>query len=413
MRYLQHFFFFSFFLFFLFPSLSSAVTRERGGGAEQPVLIEIFERQDCAHCQAEKKYLETLQQTRNDMDVRYIDIGTDTGKVLFDEFTGAQKLSKATPITIIGATILQGFDAEATTGKRIEELINGQKEKASVGIEGLLSGTSSNIDSTKGSACDGEICTIPKEEPFLVTLPFTNVTFDVMKYSLPVLAGILGLIDGFNPCAMWVLVTFLLVLVQLGSRKRMLMIAGLFILAETVMYYLILNVWFTTWDFVGLDRFVTPIVGIVSICGGLFFLYEWYSSDGTCKVVNLEGRAKISGRIKKLASEPFTWITALGVIMLAFSVNVIEFACSIGIPQAFTKIIEMNNLSFWQTQGYMADYIFFYMIDDFLVFGLALWGFDKLHLTEKYSKWSNLIGGILMLFLGWLLIFHPIALRFL
>jgi uncharacterized membrane protein HdeD (DUF308 family) len=150
----------------------------------------------------------------------------------------------------------------------------------------------------------------------------------------------------------------------------------------------------------------------VAVGGGVFFLYEWYQSDGTCQVVDLQGRAKISGRIKKLASEPFTWLTAVGVIALAFSVNIIEFACSIGIPQAFTKIIELNKLNFWQTQGYMMDYIFFYMIDDFFVFGLALWGFDKLHLTQSYSKWSNLIGGVLMLILGYLLIFHPAALRF-
>lgn len=189
-------------------------------------------------------------------------------------------------------------------------------------------------------------------------------------------------------------------------------VAGLFILAETVMYYLILNIWFTTWDFIGLDRIVTPIVGLISIGGACFFLYEWYASDGTCKVVASGERMRISGRIKRLAVEPFTWLTAVGVIGLAFSVNIIEFACSIGIPQAFTKIIELNHLGFWQTQGLMFDYIFFYMIDDFLVFGLALWGFDKLYLTQKYSKWSNLIGGILMLLLGVLLIFSPQLLRF-
>jgi len=406
----------SFFLFLLcFSSFThtSFASEETSLKSEYPVLIQLFVRQDCAHCQAEKKYLE-MQRTKrgNAIEIEYIDIGTEEGKALFSLFTEKKNLSKATPLTVIGVAILQGFDSEETTGRRIGALIDTNQNKPRVGIEGLLSGISSTVDDVQGSVCDDEVCTTPKAEPFFVTIPFVGSTVYVMQYSLPALSGILGLIDGFNPCAMWVLVTFLLVLVQMGSRKRMWIIAGLFIMAETVMYYLILNVWFTTWDFVGLDRFVTPIVGIVSIGGGLFFLYEWYTSDGTCKVVNLEGRAKISGRIKKLASEPFTWLTALGVIFLAFSVNVIEFACSIGIPQAFTKIIQMNDLGFLQTQGYMALYIFFYMIDDFLVFGLALWGFDKLHMTEKYSKWSNLIGGILMLLLGYLLVFYPSMLRF-
>lgn len=398
--------------FFFFPGFAFAQTTPVTDPGK--VLIEMFERQDCAHCQAEKAYLEELSQKRSDIEVRFVDIDTDEGKQLFNQFTEAQKLSKATPITVIGATVLQGFDSEETTGKRIESLVDANRGGQRIGVAGLLSGQASEIEKTRGAICDSTtgICTMPAPEPLFVTIPFTGKTIDAAKYSLPVLSGILGLVDGFNPCAMWVLVTFLIVLVQMGSRRRMWVVAGLFIIAETVMYYLILNVWFTAWDFVGLDRFVTPIVGAVATLGGLFFLYEWYTSDGTCKVVNLEGRAKISGRIKKLASEPFTWLTAASVIALAFSVNVIEFACSIGIPQAFTKIIEMNNLNFWQTQGYMLDYIFFYMVDDFLVFGLALWGFEKIHLTQVYARWSNLIGGVLMLVLGYLLIFYPQMLRF-
>ena len=42
-----------------------------------------------------------------------------------------------------------------------------------------------------------------------------------------------------------------------------------------------------------------------------------------------------------------------------------------------------------------------------VVFGLAIWGFEKMHLTEKYSQWSALIGGVLMLILGYLLMFRP------
>ena len=87
-------------------------------------------------------------------------------------------------------------------------------------------------------------------------------------------------------------------------------------------------------------------------------------------------------------------------------------ACSIGIPQAFTKIVELNQLSWLPTQGLMMLYILAYMIDDFIVFGLALWGAEKLQLTTKYAKWTNLIGGVLMIALGILLIFLPSVLKF-
>ena len=213
---------------------------------------------------------------------------------------------------------------------------------------------------------------------------------------------------------MWVLVTFLIILMQMGSKRQMWIVVGSFLAAEAIMYYLILNVWLQVWDFIGMDRIITPLVGIVSVVGGLFFLYEWYKSLGTemaCRVVDMEDRSRIVRKIRQLATSKFTLLTLFGIVVLAFSVNIIEFACSIGYPQAFTKIIQVNNLGFWHTQYLMAIYIFFYMVDDLIVFGLALWGFDKIHMTEAFSRWSALLGGLLMLFLGYMLIAHPEILR--
>lgn len=381
--------------------------------AEDKVLVEVLGRPDCAHCDAEKAFLSDLSSRRADFEVRFYDIEGSSGRDLFDRVTESEKLSKSTPITIVGTTIVQGFDKPETTGKRIETLVDENLGKKNYGFEGLLSaGGSSGVEKTIGGTCDdGAVCRTPGGEPFLVSVPFFG-TVDVARYSLPALASVLGFVDGFNPCAMWVLVTFLLVLVQLGDRRKVWTVAGLFILAEAVMYYLILNVWFGTWDFVGLDRIVTPVVGLIAIGGGLFFLYEWLYSDGTCVVVDVKKRAKISGQIRKLATEPFTWITASGIVALALSVNVIEFACSIGIPQAFTKIIEMNHLGFLQTQGLMAIYIFFYMVDDLVVFAFALWGAGKLQQTNAYVRWCNLFGGVLMVVLGLLLLLKPEILKF-
>ena len=89
------------------------------------------------------------------------------------------------------------------------------------------------------------------------------------------------------------------------------------------------------------------------------------------------------------------------------SVNVIEFACSVGIPQTYTKILQINNVAFWQRQLYTFIYIVGYMVDDILVFGLALLSVNKLQLTTKYSRWVNLFGGILMIILGLILLIKP------
>ncbi len=380
--------------------------------AEQLTPISVLVRDDCAHCQDEKEFLEQLSTERSDFEIIYHDIYTPEGEDLFNRVTEAEGLTKSTPITLLGNRIIQGFGTAETTGKRIKDLLDQSADKETFGFEDFLAagGSQGEVEQVAGGVCDEENCVLEDEE-LLVDTPFFGA-IDVKRFSLPVMASILGLIDGFNPCAMWVLVTFLLVLLQVGNKRKMLEIAGLFIVAEAIMYYLILNVWFTTWDFVGLDHIVTPIVGLIAIGGGIFFLYEGIKSDGTCQVTNLEQRSKIQKRIKDIASKPMTWAAAGGIIALAFSVNIIEFACSVGIPQAFTKIVEINNLSGLYTQFLMFLYILFYMIDDFIVFGIALYGADKLHLTTKYSKYSNIVGGVLMLVLGALLIFAPSLLRF-
>jgi len=394
-------------LFFSFqPSLAAS---------EEKISVIVFEREECGHCQDEKAFLTELQKIRSDFIVDYHDIVKPEHRQHFDQIAVLEKLPKVTPITIINTTVLQGFDTAETTGKRIIQLLDQNSDKEKVNFEKFLAmgGSKGIAEKVKGGVCEegsGE-CALPSSGEFLVNIPFYGA-LDLKPFSLPIISLILGFVDGFNPCAMWVLVTFLIVLMEIGDKRRMWQIAGLFILAETMMYYLILNVWFTTWDFIGLDQIVTPIIGVIAIGGGFFFLWEGFTSDGTCKVTSSEQKRKTHFRIKELVNRPLTWFTALGVISLAFSVNIIEFACSIGIPQAFTKIIELNHLSFWATQAQMAIYIFFYMIDDFVVFGLALWSFEHLHLAQKYSKYCNILGGVLMLILGYLLIFSPGALRF-
>ncbi len=381
---------------------------------ENQILIEVFEREECQHCQDLREYLGELSDERDDFFVNYYDLAEEENYQLWEEFVELEGLTKSTPIVLIGDNIINGFDSGETTGLYIEDLLDSGSFEENVSFSEFIAlGGSGKVENT-GSGCeeDSEGCVVEfDEEPFYVKIPFVG-SVDVKQYSLPTMSVILGFIDGFNPCAMWVLVTFLLVLVQVGDKKKMWQIAGLFILAETVMYYLILNVWLTVWDFVGLDNIITPIVGIVAIGGGIFFLYEWKTSDGTCKVTNLKQRSKTKKKISKIVEAEMTFLTVLAILGLALSVNIIEFACSIGIPQTFTKILDLNVLSFWKQQFYMLLYILFYMIDDFLVFGIALYGIEKIGMTQKYSKWCNLIGGLLMLILGAILIFGPELLVF-
>ena len=397
-----------FFVISMVGTLSSAVDK---------VKIEYFGRKDCKNCANLEKFLTELSNKRKDFE--YIEYKIDENgenKKFFDEVTTKLKLVKGTPIIYLNGHIIQGFNTPDTTGKEIVKLIDeGKKANSVLTLEEYVkNGKYENI-SSNGSVCEGdEVCEIPgltkdAYRQVIVNIPFINKGVDLTDYSLPLMSLILGTVDGFNPCAMWVLVLFLTALIAVGSKTKMFRVAGLFILAEAVMYYLILNAWLYTWDFVGLDKWVTPIVGIVGIIGGIFFVRNYLKKGDelSCEVTDFKKRAKISNQIREIANKPFTLLTALGIIGLALSVNVIEFACSVGIPQTYTKILQINNISFWNRQIYTFIYIIGYMIDDIMVFGLALLSVNKLQLTTKYSKWVNLFGGILMIILGLILLLKP------
>lgn len=367
-------------------------------------MVYLFGRDSCGFCKAEKEFL-----TEAKIPYTYLNIVEDeAAKALYDQVTEKHNLSKVTPVTVIGERVFLGFNSPDTTGREMKEAIKAAQNSDVLTVEDHLK-LAPVQEVAFGGGCSDIGCTAATAS-YVFDLPIIG-TVDLKSFSLFTLSLMLGTIDGFNPCAMWVLITFLMLLAQAGSRQKMLFLAGLFIVAEAIMYNLILNVWYKTWDFVALDEIVTPLVGILALSGGTFFLYRWYRSSATalvCDITDIDSQTKTIGKLKAVINQPLTITTVLAIIVIAFSVNIIEFACSIGIPQAYTKILDLNMLTFVERQWYILVYTFGYMIDDFIVFGLAIWGFTRLEAHgAKYSRLSLLIGGVFMLILGLIMVFNP------
>lgn len=379
--------------------------------SEEPIVF-IFGRDDCGVCKALFAWVETEEEIHYE----YLNIIDDPqAKDLFNQVTEKHEVSKITPILVIGERVIVGFDGPETTGENIKLAIETARDSDIRTIEDHIAQAPRQDDVVVGGGCTELSCDAGVQREFNFDLPFLGVV-DLKSFSLFSLSAILGVIDGFNPCAMWVLITFLVILSQAGSRKKMIFLAGIFILAEAIMYNLILNVWYKTWDFIALDQYVTLFVGSLALGGGIFFLWRWHknkSVDLVCDITDIETQSKTINKLKAIVNQPITIASVFAILVIAFSVNIIEFACSIGIPQAYTKILDINALTFIQQQWYILVYTLGYMVDDLIVFGLAIWGYSKLQSHGgKYAQLSLLIGGVLMLLLGLLLIVDPSALVF-
>jgi glutaredoxin/uncharacterized protein (UPF0333 family) len=394
------------FLFsFLSPQAAVVAQEDLINEGASESMIYVFGRDDCGFCKKLFAYLEEEQLPF----VYYNIVEDEKAADLYDQVTQKHSVTKVTPISVVGEKVIVGFNSELTTGVQLKQAL---EESASSPIKTIEQHLEfAEVQKLEvGGGCSGLTCDEGNSGAYVFELPFLGVV-DLRTFSLFTLSLLLGVIDGFNPCAMWVLITFLVLLSQAGSKKKMIFLAGVFILAEGIMYNLILNVWYKTWDFVALDQIVTPLVGFLALGGGAFFLWRWNKNKDAklvCDTSDLDTQSKTINKFKEIIEKPITIATIFAILVVALSVNIIEFACSIGIPQAYTKILEMNSLLFLERQWYILVYTLGYMFDDVIVFGLAIWGYSKLESHGgKYAQMSLLVGGILMLLLGSLLIINP------
>ena len=231
-------------------------------------------------------------------------------------------------------------------------------------------------------------------------------------FSLPTLAVLLGLADGFNPCAMWALVYLLSLLVALRDRRKIWLLVGSFVLASGVLYFLFMTAWLNAFLLLGYLRPLTIAIGLGALVIGVVDLRAFIQTRGApvCAVGNHGFKKRTMGRMERLVAAPLTLATFLGVVALAFTVNAIEFACSAGLPAIFTHTLSLLQLSGSQYYGYILLYVLFFMLDDLLIFSLAAFTLQAT-MAGGYARYGKLVGGVVLVALGLLMLVAPEQLR--
>ena len=235
------------------------------------------------------------------------------------------------------------------------------------------------------------------------------------EVSLPLLAVVLGLVDGFNPCAMWILVFLISMLIGMKDRKKMWILGSTFILTSGLVYLFFMVSWLNLAVFLTSVKLIRLLIAIFSIVFGMYNIYRYVDGldkeDG-CDVTDKKERKKIIAKIKKITSNQKFVLSVIGIMALAASVNVLELLCSLGLPVIFTNVLAINHLSAWEYAIYIFIYLVFFLIDDIIVFVIAMMSMKIKGISNKYTKYSHLVGGIIMVILGILMALKPEWLMF-
>lgn len=382
--------------------------------ASNNLNIYLFWGDGCPHCTKEKAYLAEVLPNYPNVKLNKYEIYHSQDNVKLMQKT-SEKLnikSNGVPLLIIGDKEFVGY-AEGTTDKEIEARIKYCSENSCPDSVTELANASKDPVKTAPKEKTKDVSNENKVEK-IIDLPFIG-KINTINFSLPALAVIIGAIDGFNPCSMWVLMFLISLLLGMKSRKRMWALGGTFIVASAAVYFLFMAAWLQLILFLGFIAWIRIAIGLIALGIGGYHLYDYIKNrkNGVgCKVTGNEKRKLVFEKLKNIAHQNSLWMALGGIILLAFAVNLVELVCSAGFPAIFTQVLSLSNLPTWQYYAYILLYIFFFMLDDIIIFAIAMFTLKATGISTKYAKLSKVIGGILMIVIGIILVFKPELLMF-
>ena len=370
--------------------------------------VYLFHGDGCPHCKEERTYLKTVEKKINlvEYEVWYNEENEEFMNKVREEM-GITK--SGVPLTIIGNTYFLGYSE--TSSKVLSRAIDyySDSENYVDQIANIKEG-SFDKESLVDTFSEKEI---DENEKYIIKVPLIG-NVNMKNLSLTTAAVVIGLVDGFNPCAMWVLLFLISILIGMKDKKRMWILGTAFLLTSALVYMFIMFSWLNIVVRVSTSTFIRYLIGLFAIGGGAYNLYSYVKTRKTsgCVVVDDNKRKKIFGKIKKFTSEKSFFLAILGVMALAVSVNMVELACSAGLPLIFTQLLALNKVSGLVGLYYTLIYILFFLLDDLVIFIIAMITMNVTGISTKYNKYSHLIGGIVMLIIGLLLIFKYEVLTF-
>lgn len=366
------------------------------------INIYFFWAEGCPHCAAEKVFLDKLEQKYSNIKIYRLEVtkNFDNAKLLAKVGKKLNADVSGVPFTVVCTQYFIGWYNEETTGKALEDAIK-------FVLENNCSDVVSNLMTSKP---ENELeYQTPNSNmlPPKLTLPFLG-EIDVKTFSLPVLTILIAAVDGFNPCAMWVLLFLVSLLFGLQNTKRMWLLGSTFIIASAVVYFLFMIAWLKLVTFLGFIFWVRIAIGSIALVTAYLNLKEYFMNpEGGCKVVGEKKRSFVFENIKKFVVEKNFIIAVIGILLLSFAVNLVELVCSLGLPAVYTQILSLSNLPSWLYYLYLALYVFIFILPLLFVFIVSLKTMELTALSTKHGRIMRLIGGIIMLVLGILLVFRP------
>lgn len=374
-------------LLVLAPLMAPGVRAEDEAG--EPVTVILFWGDGCPHCAAEKAFLAELVDRHPEVVVTEYEVWYDAdNQALLQRMAAERGIEvNAVPVTFVGERHWIGYSD--ATGGQIEAAV----------LEAL-------------AARDPQDSAAPSPAPTPApsgTVAVGPFQIDASAGSLVVTTSLIALVDGFNPCSLWVLSILLAMMLHSGSRRRLLAVGITFLAVAGVAYALFMLGLFVVLDWIGYETWVrVAVAGVVGIFGIVAIKdYVWFGRGFSFSIPE-DRKPDITRRSRELAlSQRSLLVIVPMTALLAAGVALLELPCTAGFPVMWNGILTTRGVVGMEYAGLLALYIAIYLLDEAILFTIAFVTMRATKMQERHGRALKLVAGSVMLALAIVMIVAP------
>ena len=378
-----------------------ALGRHEAEAAAQGATIYFFRGEGCPHCADAEPVLRDLVRRHPGAELRDFEVWYDEDNAaVFMRMAEAQGFAAdAVPTIVIGERHWIGYSESLVP--QIEAALEACLERGCID-------PGAGIVTVGGGSPSPPIGPGAGEAPLAIELPFVG-TIDLTGHALWVSTLLIALVDGFNPCSLWVLSILVALALRTGSRRRVLLIGLTFITVTAGVYALFIAGLFAVLKVVSFIGWVQIAVALMALAFGAINVKDYFFyKEGISLTIDERRKPGLYRDIRSAVDRARSpWSAIAATALLAIGVSIVEFSCTAGFPAIWTNLLTAQEVSALGFAALLLLYLLIYQLDELALFLAAVVTLRAGRIDESHGRVLKLVGGVLMLTLAAVMIIDP------
>jgi thiol-disulfide isomerase/thioredoxin len=370
------------------------------------VRLYYFYSPTCPHCQAAKPFIDELEARHAWLKVERFVVkdNRDNARFYFDTAKSLGVEALSVPGLVFCRQVMIGYDSATTTGKSLEDALVACRERriANPGAPDPVTGAAGTTTGATSQFSEAEA-----RAGTTVNVPFVGPV-DAKAFSLPVLTLVLAGMDAFNPCAFFVLLFLLSLLVHAKSRTRMAIVGGTFVLFSGLVYFVFMAAWLNVFLIAGELRVITFVAGLIALTVAALNIkdYFWFKAGPSLSIPDA-AKPGLFRRMREVVASGSMGPMLVSTVLLAIVANSYELLCTAGFPMVYTRALTLADLEPWQYYAWLAAYNVIYILPLLAIVTVFTMTMGARKLSESEGRLLKLVSGFMMLGFGLVLLIAP------